>query len=326
MKDKVVFASLSSTTPQFLEEIQERFDVRFARTDEEREAVLADPDWLTDATALYCTGSKGIPQGFLEKLPKLSLVCVKGTGYDALDVADLKQRGIAVTHGAGANASSVADQAMALMLATVRHLPQLHEAVHKGEWDSARGLQPTPSRKRLGILGFGTIGAEVAKRAAGFDMPIAYHGRRKRDDVPHTYFATPAELAEWADVLVVSTVGGPGTRHLVDKAVLDALGPKGYLVNVARGSVVDTDALIDALREGRIAGAGLDVVDGEPKVPAALLEQPNLVITPHIGGRSPESADITLELVIDNLKAHFAGKPLVTPIPDPSGSADKAAE
>ena len=326
MKPKVLFASQSSTTPEFMEQVQREFDVRFARTDEETGKTLKDQAWLDEVTAVYCTGSLGVKPELLDRLPKLQLVCCKGTGYDALDVAGLRKRGVAITHGAGANASSVADQAFALILATVRHLPQLHNAVQRGEWATSRALQPIVARRKLGILGYGQIGGEVAKRAAGFDMTIGYHGRRKRDDVAHTYFASPVELAKWCDILVVSTVGGPGTRHLVNKAVLDALGPEGYLINVARGSVVDTEALIDALDNKRIAGAGLDVVDGEPKVPAGLLNQPNVVITPHIGGRSPDAAVITLELVIANLQAHFAGKPLVTPIPEGDVVAEQAAD
>ena len=316
MKPKLLFIATSSSTPEFMTEVQELYDVRFARTDEESAAAMADQAWLDDATAIYCTGSVGVKQAFIERMPKLGLICCKGTGYDALNLPDLRQRGVAITHGAGANAPSVADQAFTLILGTMRHLPQLHEAVHKGLWATSRLLQPVAARKKLGILGFGQIGAEVAKRAAGFDMPIGYHNRRKRDDIPHPYYASAVELAKWCDILVVSTVGGASTRHLVNKAVFDALGPDGYLINVARGSVVDTDALIDAINNKRIAGAGLDVVDGEPEVPAGLLNQPEVVLTPHIGGRSPDAAVITLELVIKNLKAHFAGEPLVTPIPE----------
>lgn len=324
MKQKLLFISTSSSTPEFMTEIQEVYDVRFARTAEEAATVMEDPAWLEDTTAVYCTGSVGVKQEFIERMPKLGLICCKGTGYDALNVADLRQRGIAITHGAGANASSVADQAFTLILGTMRHLPQLHEAVHKGLWATSRHLQPSAARRKLGILGYGQIGAEVAKRASGFDMPVGYHNRRQRDDIPHPYFSSAAELAEWCDILVVSTVGGAGTRHLVNKAVLDALGPNGYLVNVARGSVVDTDALIDAINNKRIAGAGLDVVDGEPNVPEGLLNQPEVVLTPHIGGRSPDAAVITLELVLKNLKAHFAGEPLLTPIPNGDVVAEAA--
>jgi lactate dehydrogenase-like 2-hydroxyacid dehydrogenase len=315
MKPKLLIVSTSSMTDEFLAEIKDLYDARFAQAPEEQQKIVGDT-WLHDCTALFCTGSIGVEQELIEGMPKLSLICCKGTGYDALDVSDLKKRGISITHGAGANATSVADQAFALILATVRHLPQLHAAVQEGLWATSRNLQPIVACKRLGILGYGQIGAEVAKRAGGFDMPVAYHNRRKRNDIPHAYHASPTELAKWCDILIVSTVGGAGTRHLVDREVLSALGPNGYLVNVARGSVVDTAALIDALNNRSIAGAGLDVVDGEPSVPEGLLNQPNLVMTPHIGGRSPDAAVITLELVINNLKAHYAGRPLVTPIPE----------
>ena len=314
MKPKVLIISTVTIPPAGMEQLQRQFDIRYAPTDDTQTALLQS-DWVNDATAVFCSGSIGVRADILERMPGLRLICVGGTGYDKLDVPALRRRGVAITHGAGVNAPSVADHAFGLILAALRHIPQLHDAVHAGQWGAFRADHPLAYRKRLGILGYGSIGAAIARRAAGFDMPVAYHNRNRRADVPHPYCASPLELAAQSDILVVSTPGGAGTRNLVDRAVLEALGPKGYLINVARGSVVDTDALIAALAGKRIAGAGLDVWEGEPETPQALLDHPDVVLTPHVGGRSPEAADILIEQVIANLTAHFAGQPLLTPIP-----------
>ena len=294
------------------------FTLHYARTPEDQRKVL-DAPWLKPIRAIYTTGQHAIVPELIEAMPNLEVVACRGTGYDAIDIDLMNKKGIFLSHGAGANAPSVADHAMGLMLATLRHIPQLDGAIRQGKWAASRNLQPILWRKRLGILGFGKIGREIAKRAQAFDMKISYHARSKRDDVPFTYYATPLELAKNADVLVVCTPGGAETKKLINRAMLDALGPQGFLVNVARGSVVDTDELIAALKEGRIAGAGVDVVEGEPEIPSKLFEAPNLVMTPHIGGRSPEASDMTLDLVIENLQAHFSGKPVLTPVPGSAG-------
>ena len=314
MKPKVLVISTVTIPAAGMAELNQLFDIHYAPT-EDTQAQLLKSDWVDDATAVFCSGSIGVPQDILDRMPKLAIICVGGTGYDKLDVPALRARGVRITHGAGVNAPSVADHAFALILGALRHLPQLDGSVRAGQWGKLRGDHPLAYRKRLGIIGYGSIGSAIAKRAAGFDMPVAYHNRNRRADVPHPYCATPLELATRSDILVISTPGGPGTLNMVGKEVLEALGPKGYLINVARGSVVDTDALVEALKTKRIAGAGLDVWEGEPTVPQALLDHPDVVLTPHVGGRSPEAADILIEQVIGNLKAHFAGQPLLTPIP-----------
>lgn len=203
---------------------------------------------------------------------------------------------------------------MALLLGAARHLPQADAWVRQGHWNGFMG--PQVSGKRLGIVGLGTIGLEIARRGAnGFGMTVGYYNRRPRPESGYTYHDSPLALAEASDFLVVATPGGTDTRHLVNAAVLDALGPQGYLVNIARGSVVDTEALIAALAERRIAGAGLDVVEGEPVVPPALLKLDNVVLTPHSAGRSPEAVSATVALFLENATAHFAGKPVLTPVP-----------
>jgi len=294
------------------------FTLHYARTPEDQRKVL-DAPWLKPIRAIYTTGQHAIVPELIEAMPNLEVVACRGTGYDAIDIDLMNKKGIFLSHGAGANAPSVADHAMTLMLSTVRKVPQLDLAVRQGKWMESRGLQPIATGKRLGIIGMGGVGTGLAKRAVSFDMTVAYHTRNKRDDVPYRYCASVLELAKESDILVACIPGGKETKHIVDRAVLDALGPQGFFINVARGSIVDTDALAAALTEGRLAGAGLDVVDGEPAVPDALLKAPNVVITPHIGARSPEASKKAFDLAVANLQAHLAGQPLLTPIPGSIG-------
>ena len=229
-------------------------------------------------------------------------------------MAHAQSRGIVVSNGAGTNDSCVADHAFGLVIATVRGMVRLDKLTRQGVWRNDIPLPPNVSGKRLGILGLGTIGEKIARRAQAFDMPVGYHNRKPKEGAAHTYFASVEALAAWADVLVVATPGGAATKHLVNKAVLDALGPQGYVVNIARGSVVDTTALALALREGRLAGAGLDVYESEPLPPAELLDSDKVVLTPHVAGWSPEAVQATVDLFLLNAQRHFAGQPLVTPV------------
>jgi lactate dehydrogenase-like 2-hydroxyacid dehydrogenase len=208
----------------------------------------------------------------------------------------------------------VADHAFALLLAVVRDVPQLDQATRNGIWRDALPLRPNVSSKRLGIVGLGHIGEKIARRGAGFDMEIGYHNRKPREGSPLRYFDNVTDLAQWSDFLMVATPGGAGTHHLIDGKVLHALGPQGFLVNVSRGSVVDTAALARALTEGTIAGAGLDVYEGEPNPPEALLELRNVVLTPHLAGRSPEAITASVDHFLENAKRYFAGEPVLTPI------------
>ncbi|MCB4769534.1 2-hydroxyacid dehydrogenase [Ancylobacter sp. Lp-2] len=265
--------------------------------------------------AVLTNGSTGLSAEDIAALPNLEIICALGAGYERVDLAAARERGIVVTHGPGTNAACVADHAMALLMTAVRGVVSADTAVRRGGWAGSRQLRPMISGKKLGILGLGTIGEQIARRGAhGFGMPVAYHSRRAREGSDWLYLPSVRDLAAWADFLVVATPGGAATRHLVDEGVLDALGPDGFLVNIARGSVVDTHALIAALRQGRLAGAALDVVEGEPDIPPELLELDNIVLTPHIAGRAPEAARATLSLVIDNLQAHFGGRAVLTPV------------
>ena len=318
MKPELIIVTPSVIPPDYMARFNEHFNVHLCATAELQQQALKS-NWVKKVRAVFTSGSVGIKPELLKAMPNVEIVCCKGTGYDALDMDEMRRLGLFVTHGAGANAASVADHALGLMLATLRHIPQLDSAIRQGKWVSSRNLQPILWRKRLGLVGFGKIGREIAKRALAFDMTVAYHARNKRDDVSFKYHAKLIDLAKDSDILVVCTPGGAETNKLISRAVLDALGPQGFLVNVARGSVVDTEELIAALKDGRLAGAGLDVVEGEPEIPSKLFDVPNLVMTPHIGGRSPEASDMTLDLVIDNLQAHFAGKPVLTPVPGSAG-------
>ena len=272
-----------------------------------------------DVRAVLTNGRGGLSGEEMAMLPELEIVCATGAGYEAVDLDTARRRGIAVTNSPDTNATAVADSAMMLLMAATRHLLQADRFVRAGGWqDQWRIDTPTISGRHLGILGLGTIGSKIAHRAArGFDMEIGYHNRRPVAGSSYRYFDSLVELATWADFLIAAAPGGAGTRHLVNADVLTALGPKGYLVNVGRGTVVDTAALIDALRSKRIAGASLDVVEGEPNVPPQLpelLQLDNVVVTPHCAGRAPEARAAATAAILANLNAYFAGKPLLSPV------------
>lgn len=267
--------------------------------------------------AVITNGSVGLSAAEIEAFPKLEIICCQGAGYENIDRNAAHRKGIVVTYGPGTNSECVADHAIVLLGALVRHIPQLDTAARNGQWAQARAARPSLTGKKLGLLGYGQIGQKIAARGAGgFTMELGYHVRNANPALPGRYFNTPVALARWADFLIVATPGGDGTRHLVDTAVLDALGTDGYLVNIARGSVVDNKALTQALIDRRIAGAALDVVEGEPQVPAEWAALNNLILTPHIAGRSPEALLASMQLVVDNLLAHFSGRPVLSPVPD----------
>ncbi|MEA3123917.1 MAG: hypothetical protein QOD67_936, partial [Caballeronia sp.] len=248
------------------------------------------------------------------KLPNLELIGALGAGYENIARDAAQARGITVVNGAGTNDDCVADHAFALLLGVVRQIPVLDRACRAGVWRDDLPFQPNFSGKKLGVIGLGNIGKKVAKRALGFDIDIGYHNRRPQPDSAYTYFDSVIALAEWADYLVVATPGGASTRHLINAGVLAALGSHGYVVNVSRGSVVDTAALADALERGVIAGAGLDVYEGEPAPPALLTSSDRVVLTPHVGGRSPEAVAASVRMFVDNATRHFTGDTVLTPV------------
>jgi len=279
-----------------------------------------DKDALLDriaprVTAIATRGDYKLPDAIMAKLPHVRLIASSGTGYDGIDIEAARRRGIAVTNSPGAAAECVADAAFALLLATLRRTAALDRYVRAGQW--LDGPAPFSERvwgSKLGILGLGAIGRAVARRAEGFAMDIAYHGRRRQDGVAYRYYDDPVALARAVKVLVITVPGRSETRGLVGKAVLDALGPEGYLVNVSRGSVVDEPYLVDALRQGRLGGAGLDVFADEPRVPPALFALDNVVLNPHAGSGTQATRDALGQFVVDNLAAFFGGRRLVSPV------------
>lgn len=266
------------------------------------QAIATPPSTLIDAA-------------LMDSLPKLKIVSCFGVGVDAIDLAAAKQRGISVTNAPNAMNDCVADLTLGLMIAVSRRVCEGDRFVRKGKW--LKGPPPLTQRvsgRRLGIVGMGRIGRVIARRAAAFDMRIAYHSRRRVADSAFTYYDNLAELARNSDFLVVITPGGRETRHLVNEEVMRALGPNGILVNVARGSVVDEQALVKCLQEGALGGAALDVFEEEPKVPEALFAMENVVLQPHVGSATHQTRVAMGQLAVDNLRAYFAGRPPLTPV------------
>lgn len=271
------------------------------------------PHHAAAVRVVVTNGTTGLTAQQMDALPALRLVCCYGAGYENVDLAAAQARGISVTHAPGANSATVADHALALMLACARALPVLDRAVKQGRWLGHRIARPALHGRRLGIVGMGHIGTLIARRAQGFDMEIAYHTRHAHRTGPaqaYRYVETVLQLARASDYLVLACPGGAATHHLVNGAVLDALGQQGFLVNVARGSVVDTAALIDALQHRRIAGAALDVIEHEPALPPEAAQLDTLVLTPHVSGRSPQAQQAQYDALLGNLCAYFDGQPL----------------
>jgi hydroxypyruvate reductase len=258
----------------------------------------------------------GASAALIEALPNLRVIAGFGVGFDQVDQAAALRRGVKVSNTPDVLNECVADHAFALLLDAARGVAAGDRFVRRGDWLKGRfPLSTRVSGKRLGILGLGRIGRAVAERAQGFGMEIGYCNRRPVDGVPHAWHRTPVELARWCDFLVVTAAGGESTRHLVDREVLAALGPQGLLVNVARGSVVDEPALIEALQAHRIAGAGLDVFEREPQVPPGLRVLDNVVLTPHIASGTEETRAAMADLVVENLSSFFTSGRLLTPVP-----------
>ena len=293
-------------------------DVFVAQLAASYELLAIDDPRAADVTAAVTTGGLGISAQQIAALPRLRVVAGFGVGYDRVDIPAARAHGVVVTNTPGLTDRCVADHAMALFLAVARRVAEGDRFVRAGKWTSARlaGLAYRATGRKLGILGLGRIGMQIAKRAAAFDMPVGYHNRSERGDVPHRYFPSVQALAEWADVLVVASPGSAATRHLVDAAALAALGPHGVVVNIARGSVIDETALLAALQTGAIAGAGLDVFDDEPRMSPAFHVLDNAVLTPHIAGSTAETWADCEAMAFENLRRHFAGEALLTPIPE----------
>lgn len=292
-------------------DLEQDFTVHKLPPPPERQAFLAK---LADRVRfVQTTGFHGADAALINALPKLEIIACMAVGLDSVDLAAAKARGVAVTNTPDVLNDDVADLAIALMLMAARRLAVSDRFVREGKW--LKGGQPLATKvsgKRLGILGLGRIGKAIAKRAAAFDMDIAYHGRRAQPDVPYRFYPDLARMAADVDFLVVICPGGEATRNIVNQQVIEALGPKGILINVARGSVVDEPALVRALQSGKLGGAGLDVFADEPKVPTELLTMEQVVLAPHVGSATVETRNAMADLVVANLRAHLRGDKLLT--------------
>ena len=298
--------------PPTLAALEEAFTLHKLWLAPDREAMLASLAGRIAAVA--STASKGVDAGTIAKLPQLKLISHFGVGVDSVDVEAARGRGVAVTNTPDVLTEDVADLTLALLLATVRKVPQGDRFVRAGQWlQGAMPLTDTIQGKKLGIIGMGRIGRAIARRAEAFNLKVAYSGPNRKSDVSWPYFADPLALAGEVDFLVAACPGGEATRGLVSKAVIEALGPQGVFVNIARGSVADQPALIAALKEGKLGGAGLDVFADEPRVPEEFFAMQNVVLQPHVASATHPTRKAMGQLVVDNLAAFFAGKPLKTP-------------
>jgi lactate dehydrogenase-like 2-hydroxyacid dehydrogenase len=258
-----------------------------------------------------------VDRALMQRFPNLRIVSTWTVGYDAIDVDAASERGIVVTNTPDVLTDEVADLTIGLLIATLREIPRAEAHLRAGKWKS--GAYPVTASlrgRRVGIVGLGRIGRAIARRLEGFDVPIAYNGRRQQADVAYTYVADLKALAEDSDVLIVATPGGAGTKQLIGADILKALGPQGVLVNIARGSVIDEAALTAALKDGTILAAGLDVFENEPNVPDALIALPNTVLLPHVASATETTRYAMESLAVDNLLALIEGRDLPTPVND----------
>jgi len=265
--------------------------------------------------ALITAGGTPLGADDMDRLPALGAIVCYGTGYDGVDLKAAAARNLAVGHSPGANAAAVADVALMLMLASVRRLTAADAYVRTGGWVEARPsplLKPPPSLSgcKVGVYGMGEIGRKIAARVAAFETEVGYFSRSRYDDLPYQYFSSLDALAEWCTVLMIAVRAGAETTHVVNADLLKKLGADGHVVNISRGSVIDERALVDALKGGTIAGAGLDVFETEPHAPDELTSLPNVVVTPHVGGNTRESHVAMQACVVANLTAFFAGEKL----------------
>ncbi|MDA9441777.1 2-hydroxyacid dehydrogenase [Bradyrhizobium sp. CCBAU 51745] len=310
MADKVLV--YSRFPKSMIARFAERFELLDTRGQPAQEVFSADE--LGSVRALLTAGGSPLDTDAMELFPKLGAIVCYGTGYDGVDLEAAAARNIAVGHSPGANAASVADIAMTLMLATTRRLTVADQYVRSGDWATSK---PSPMMRpqagmpgrRIGVYGMGEIGRKIAARCAAFESEVGYFSRSKYD-LPYQYFPTLEALADWCSVLMIAVRAGAATQHVVNADILGRLGADGYVVNISRGSVIDQKALLAALIDKTIAGAGLDVFEKEPHTPDALTALSNVVFSPHIGGHTLESQVAMQNCVLANLTAFFEGKPL----------------
>ena len=317
MAERIEILQVGPSVPSFNKALDDAYIVHKLWLATDRAALLAQA--APRVRAVATTAGFGARRELIDALPKVEIVACFGVGVDAIDTAYCKQRGIPVTNTPDVLTEDVADLAIALTLATLRRLPQADRFIRDGKWgDAKRGgdnfpLSDTLGRKTMGIFGMGRIGQATARRAEACGMRVVYTGPRAKPELPQPYLPSLRALAEASDVLMITSPGGGETAKQVNAEILRALGPKGYVVNVARGSIIDEPALVAALQDGTIAGAGLDVFADEPNVPEAFWTMENVVLQPHLGSATQQARDAMGDLTVRNLAAHFAGQPLLTP-------------
>jgi lactate dehydrogenase-like 2-hydroxyacid dehydrogenase len=302
----------------FMPGVEERLSRRFAvlpATPETLDGLIAEHG--AAIRAMTTRGHGPTDATLMDRLPRLELIATFAVGYDTIDVAAAKARGIVVANTPDVLTDEVADLTVGLTLATIRELPQADRFLRAGAWP--KGAYPLTASLRdrsIGIVGMGRIGQAIAARLKPFGRPIAYHARRKVEGLGYEHFPDLTALAAAVDVLIVILPGGPATRGVIDGGVLEALGPRGVLINVARGSVVDEPALIAALKTGTIAAAGLDVFAQEPNIPAELIEMGNVVLLPHVGSGTHVTRAAMADLAMRNVESWFDGAGPITPVPE----------
>ncbi len=296
--------------PTAVEQLDQNFTVHRLWQAKHRSAFFAE---IRDRVRAIATGAYPVDAELMSELPKTEVIATQSVGIDHIDLAAAKKRGIAVANTPDVLTEDVADIGMSLVLAVARRLVIADRHVRSGAW--LKGNLPLASKvggATMGILGLGRIGLAIAKRAEAFGITVVYYGPREKPGLPYRRYANLAEMAAAVDYLMVSCPGGAATRNLVNAEVLAALGTKGVVINIARGSVIDEPALVKTLQDGKLGGAGLDVFADEPRVPEALFAMENVVLLPHIGSATHATRAAMGQLVVDNLKAHFASKPLLT--------------
>ena len=300
--------------PTFEDELFAHYEILTLPDGPQRAEFLAEH--ASDIRVVVTSGWAGVDADTIAALPNLEVIVNNGAGVDSIDLEAAKRRGIGVSNTPDVLSDTVADTALGLILMTLRRFGAADRYVRAGRWahDGQFPYASDVSGLQIGILGLGRIGSAIATRLLGFDCAIAYHNRRRIDGSPYRYAESPVELAESVDVLVIATTGDHRTRNLVDRTVLEALGPEGYLINIARGSVVDQDALVELVAGGGLAGAGLDVFIDEPHVPAELIDLDNVVLFPHIGSATARTRQAMALLAIRNLESYLKSGKLVTPV------------
>tara|TARA_R110000787_G_scaffold6681_22_gene23135 strand:+ start:388 stop:1335 length:948 start_codon:yes stop_codon:yes gene_type:complete len=300
-------------TPPVLEALAKDYTVYDYGRAEDKEKFVAEIGG--NVRAMLTNGRGGASAALIAALPRLEIICCFGVGYEMVDLPSVRQRGITLTNAPGTNDVGVAEMAILLMMAVTRNLINADAFVRAGKWpEGGLDRRHTIDGKKLGIVGLGRIGRKIAERAAPFGMEIAWHGPNRKSDVPWPYFDDVTALCDWADYIVLACPGGEATYHLISTEQLNALGPEGILVSIARGTVVDPDAVIAALSNRSILGAGLDVFEGEPHLPETVRALDNVILTPHIGAITHEALENGINLLLENLRRHFAGEAVLTPV------------